>query len=105
MPGPELRPGKPINTSRHAFSLGILFPVGNSGDNGNYHAPPPGGDNAIDGPADAVPGPSVTPPVMPGIMDHGYLDARSRDGLVRTHPRPARRGYDDAGGLTADERP
>jgi len=23
---------------------------------------------------------------MLGIMDLGYLDARSRDGLVRTHP-------------------
>jgi len=28
--------------------------------------------------------PGVTPPVMLGIMDHGYLEARSRDGIVLT---------------------
>ena len=90
MPGPELRLGKPINTFRHAFSIGIIFPVGNSRGNGNYHAPPPGGDNAVDRPADAVPGPGVTPPVMLGIMDLGYLDARSRARLALTRlSRPA----------------
>jgi hypothetical protein len=34
------------------------------------------------------PGPGVTPRVMLGIMDLGYLDARSRARLVRTR-RPA----------------
>jgi len=51
------------------------------------------------------PGPGVTLPVMLGIMDLGYLDATSRGGLVLTHPGQDAADTDDAGGLTADERP
>ena len=37
-------------------------------------------------PAAVTQGPGVTPVVMLGIMELGYLDARRRGGLVRTHP-------------------
>jgi hypothetical protein len=61
----KYRAGEPNYTLRHTHSIGITFPV-------SISSPSP------------FPGPGVTPPVLLGIMDLGYLEARSRDGLVLT---------------------
>jgi hypothetical protein len=84
---------RPIDTFRHAFCIGITFPASNSGGGCRYHAPSQGGGAAVVsrplGPV-PFPGPGVTPPVMLGIMDLGYLDARSRARLALTRlSRPA----------------
>jgi hypothetical protein len=84
------RSAKTINTFRRPFSIGITFPVSNSGSDCRYHAPSRGSSAAVVCPPARpvpLPGPRVTPPLMPGIMDLGYLDAGSRARLALTRLR------------------
>jgi len=87
--------------------ISITFPVSNAEAAAVITAPPSGGLAALAGPParpSPFTGPGVTPPAMLWIMDLGYLEARSRGGLVLTHLRQNAADMTTLEGWPADER-